>query len=134
MTMTPRGLRNNNPGNLRLSGDRWKGLRPVQTDKEFFQFTDMRYGYRAMFITLRNYRKKHGLKTLSLMIGRYAPSTENDTRAYLSSVCGELQVPTTYEPDVDDKGTMCRLAAAMSRVENGVPAVMADIEAGWDMI
>ena len=45
---TPRGLRNNNPGNLRLSGDRWKGLRPVQTDKEFFQFTDMRYGYRAM--------------------------------------------------------------------------------------
>lgn len=62
------------------------------------------------------------------------PSTENDTRAYLSSVCGELQVPTTYEPDVDDKGTMCRLAAAMSRVENGVPAVMADIEAGWDMI
>lgn len=70
--MTPRGLRNNNPGNLRLSGDRWKGLRPVQTDKEFFQFTDMRYGYRAMLITLRNYRKKHGLKTLSLMIGRYA--------------------------------------------------------------
>lgn len=31
-----RGLRNNNPGNLRLSKDKWQGLRLVQTDKEFF--------------------------------------------------------------------------------------------------
>lgn len=129
-----RGLRNNNPGNLRLSGDKWKGLRPAQTDKAFFQFTSMEYGYRAMLITLQNYRRKHGCRTLASIIGRYAPATENNTSAYLARVCSELQVPATCEPQVDDKQMMCRLAAAMSRVENGVPAVMRDIEAGWDLI
>lgn len=34
----PRGLRNNNPGNIRLSKDKWQGLRERQEDKEFFQF------------------------------------------------------------------------------------------------
>lgn len=129
-----RGLRNCNPGNLRLSKDKWKGLRPVQTDKDFFQFVDMPHGYRAMLITLQNYRRKHGCRTIAAMIKRYAPATENNTSAYLSRVCNDLQVPTTYEPDVSDKQVMCALAAAMSRVENGVPAVMRDIEAGWNLI
>lgn len=132
--MTPRGLRNNNPGNLRLSKDKWKGLRPIQSDKEFFQFTEMKWGYRAMLMTLRNYRKRHGCKSLASIINRYAPATENNTSGYLSRVCSELQVPATYEPDVDDKQTMCALAAAMSQVECGVPAVMSDIEAGWDLL
>ena len=44
----PRGIRNCNPGNIRLSGDKWKGLRPRQTDGEFCQFTDMAHGYRAL--------------------------------------------------------------------------------------
>ena len=59
-----RGLRNNNPGNLRLSKDKWKGLRPVQADKDFFQFVDMQHGYRAMLITLQNYRRKHGCRSV----------------------------------------------------------------------
>ena len=45
-----------------------------------------------------------------------------------------MQVPNTYVPDINDKATMCAFAAAISRVENGVPAVMADIEAGWDLL
>lgn len=45
-----------------------------------------------------------------------------------------MQVPTTYVPNVEDKGTMCALAAAISVVENGIPAVMADVEAGWDLL
>ena len=129
-----RGLRNNNPGNLRLSKDKWKGLRPVQADKDFFQFVDMPHGYRAMLITLQNYRRKHGCRSVASIITRYAPATENNTSSYLSRVCNELQVPTTYEPDVADKQVMCALAAAMSRVENGVPAMMRDIEAGWNLI
>ena len=129
-----RGLRNNNPGNLRLSKDKWKGLRPAQADKDFFQFVDMPHGYRAMLITLQNYRRKHGCRSVASIIKRYAPATENNTSSYLSRVCNELQVPTTYEPDVADKQVMCALAAAMSRVENGVPAMMRDIEAGWNLI
>ena len=37
-------------------------------------------------------------------------------------------------PDINDKGTMCALAAAISQVENGVPAVMDDVEKGWELL
>lgn len=132
--MIPRGLRNNNPGNIRITKDKWKGLRPVQEDKEFFQFSDMKWGYRALIRTLQNYRRRHGCQTIADFIRRWAPSTENNTSGYISRVCKEMQVPTTYVPDVEDKTTMCAFAAAISQVENGVPAVMSDIEAGWEAL
>lgn len=132
--MIPRGLRNNNPGNIRITKDKWKGLRPVQEDKEFFQFTEMKWGYRALIRTLQNYRRRHGCQTIADFIRRWAPSTENNTGGYISRICREMQVPTTYVPDVEDKTTMCAFAAAISQVENGVPAVMSDIEAGWEAL
>ena len=130
----PRGIRNNNPGNLRRTGDRWQGLRPVQDDPDFFQFEAPEWGYRALIKTLQNYRCLHGLQSVKEMITRWAPPTENDTAAYVRSVCREMQVPSTCVPDVDDKGTMCALAAAISEVENGVPAVMSEIEEGWELL
>ena len=130
----PRGLRNCNPGNIRISTDKWIGLREEQTDKEFFQFEEMRWGYRALIRTLQNYRRKHGLQTIAEMIGRWAPHTENNTSGYISRVCKEMQVPSSYVPNVEDKGTMCALAAAISEVENGVPAVMSEIEEGWELL
>ena len=50
----PRGIRNNNPLNIR-KGNNWKGERPNQTDKEFEEFESMQMGLRAAFILLRNY-------------------------------------------------------------------------------
>lgn len=132
--MIPRGLRNNNPGNIRITKDKWKGLRPVQEDKEFFQFSDMKWGYRALIRTLQNYHRLHGCRTIADYINRWAPEHENNTSGYISRVCKEVQVPTTYVPDVEDKTTMCAFAAAISQVENGVPAVMSDIEAGWEAL
>lgn len=129
-----RGLRNNNPGNIRLSKDKWQGLRAVQTDKEFFQFETMAHGYRALIRTLQNYRKLHKCQTIADFISRYAPKIENDTAGYIQRVCREMQVPTTYVPDVNDKATMCSFAAAISQVENGVPAVMDDIYSGWELL
>lgn len=132
--MTARGLKNCNPGNLRRTKDRWQGLRPQQTDKEFFQFTDMAHGYRAMMITLQNYVRKHGCRTMASIIKRYAPPTENNTSAYLAYVCNEMGVPTTYEPDLHDKATMCALVSAMSRMENGADANPDEVEAGWMLL
>lgn len=129
-----RGLRNNNPGNLRLSKDKWQGLRAVQTDKAFFQFETMAHGYRALIRTLQNYRKLHKCQTIEDFISRYAPKIENNTAGYIQRVCREMQVPTTYVPDVNDKATMCNFAAAISQVENGVPAVMADVYSGWELL
>lgn len=45
-----------------------------------------------------------------------------------------MQVPNSYVPDINDKVTMCAFAAAISQVENGAPAVMADIEKGWELL
>ena len=130
----PRGLRNCNPGNIRLSKDKWKGLRDVQTDMDFFQFTEMKWGYRALLKVLRNYRNLHGCQTLADMIKRYAPDSENNTNAYISAVCGRLGIPPFFVPDVDNKAAMCMIASAISFVENGVAAEMEDIADGWDLL
>ena len=141
MNMTPRGIRNNNPGNLRRSNDNWQGLASEQTDPQFFQFTAPEWGYRALIKTLQTYRRKHGLQTIAELISRWAPANENNTSAYIRSVCREMQMPSTYVPDVEDKGTMvedkgtmCALAAAISKHENGVDAVMEDVERGWELL
>lgn len=132
--MESRGLRNCNPGNLRRTDDRWKGLRAVQTDKDFSQFTDMAHGYRALMITLRNYARRRGCRTMADIIRRYAPPAENDTPAYLAYVCGKMNVLPTCEPDLEDKPTLCALASAISRMENGVEAKPEEVEAGWKLI
>lgn len=134
MTTLPRGLRNCNPGNIRITKDKWQGLREVQTDKSFFQFIEMRWGYRALMRTLQNYRKRHGCMTIADFINRWAPPSENNTGSYISRVCREMRVPNSYVPDVDDKDAMCAFAAAISQVENGVPAVMEDVVAGWELL
>lgn len=130
----PRGLRNCNPGNIRITKDKWQGLREEQTDKAFFQFKEMKWGYRALIRTLQNYRKRHKCHTVADFISRWAPQTENNTSGYIRRVCAEMQVPSVYVPDVDDKATMCAMAAAISQVENGVPAVRTDVEAGWELL
>lgn len=129
-----RGIRNNNPGNIRITKDKWQGLREKQEDKAFFQFTEMKWGYRALIRTLQNYRLKWGCKTISDFINRWAPPVENNTSGYISRVCKEMQVPNSYVPDINDKATMCAFASAISQVENGVPAVMADVEKGWELL
>ena len=132
--MKPRGLRNCNPGNIRITKDEWKGLREEQTDKEFFQFESMAWGYRALIKTLQNYRKLHDCWTIGDFIRRYAPPTENHTTAYIRTVCEKMGVPPAYIPYTDDKLTMCMLAAAISYVENGVLAEMEEVVKGWDLL
>lgn len=130
-----RGLRNNNPGNIRLSRTTvWQGEVRPSRDKAFCQFRTMAYGYRALIKLLQNYRRTGGCRTISDFIHRWAPPVENNTSAYISRVCREMQVPSTYQPDVGDRTTMCAFAAAISRVENGVPAVMEDVTAGWRLV
>lgn len=129
-----RGLRNCNPGNIRITKDKWQGLREKQEDKSFFQFTEMKWGYRALIRTLQNYRLKWGCQTIADFINRWAPATENNTSGYISRVCREMQVPNSYIPNINDEATMCAFAAAISQVENGVPAVMADIQKGWELL
>lgn len=132
--MGARGLRNNNPGNIRLSRTLWQGeVRPSQ-DKSFCQFRGMDYGYRALIKLLQNYRTLNACRTMADFINRWAPPVENNTSGYIRRVCAEMQVPANHVPDIREKATMCAFAAAISQVENGVPAVMTEVEAGWNLL
>lgn len=117
----PRGIRNNNPGNIRW-GDDWRGLVPdaQRTDKSFCQFTSTEYGIRAMIIILRNYQRKRGLKTVADIINRWAPPVENNTLAYINSVAKSVGVKPYQAIDVMDSRVMIPLLEAIITHENGV--------------
>ena len=132
--MEPRGIRNCNPGNIRITKDKWQGLREVQEDKEFFQFRAMKWGYRALLRTLQNYRKRHGCETLADFIRRYAPPSENNTMSYIRFVANKLGVSPDWIPNVEDKASMCMMAYAISFFENGVEPQMEEISEGWDLL
>jgi hypothetical protein len=81
-----RGIRNNNPGNIRLSKDKWQGLAPSQPDKEFFTFENPVYGIRAIARLLIKYQDDYSLHTVREFISRWAPASENNTEAYVMRV------------------------------------------------
>lgn len=126
-----RGLDNCNPGNIRLSGVRYKGEVRPSRDPEFRQFRSMAWGYRAVFVLLDTYRRRYGIDTLRGMISRWAPPAENRTDAYIRAVVRETGLAADRKLSTRDRGTMVPVAAAISRVENGVAAVPDDVEAGW---
>lgn len=133
----PRGLRNNNPGNIRNSeATEWNGEVEPSAKKDFVfeEFEDRPHGYRALIRLLQNYRRRHGCQTIADFIRRWAPSNENNTAGYITRVCQEMQVPSVYVPDVDDKLMMIAFASAISLVENGVPAIRSEVEAGWELL
>ena len=132
--MTARGLRNNNPGNIRINGDLFQGEVRPSKDKSFKQFTTMAYGYRAMFKILSNYFKNYKLDTIRKMIIRWAPQKENHTEAYIKAVSDYAGIPADDPINVNDREQMIRIVAGMSRGENGREAEMSDIIAGWEML
>lgn len=127
----PRGLRNNNPGNIRKNNIVYAGEVVPSRDDSFKQFTTMAYGYRAIFVVLHTYARRYGLDTIAKMIARYAPANENHTEAYINAVAESAGVPAHGHVTSTNCDVMIPIVATMSRVENGVPAVMADVEAGW---
>ena len=132
--MTARGLRNNNPGNIRINNDLFQGeVRPSE-DKSFKQFTTMAYGYRAMFKILSNYFKNYKLDTIRKMIIRWAPQKENHTEAYIKAVSDYAGIPADDPINVNDREQMIRIVAGMSKVENGVEADMSDVIDGWNLL
>ena len=72
--MIPRGLRNNNPLNIRHNADVFQG--EIQgTDKSFKTFSTLPFGYRAAFVTLATYNAR-GQNTIEKIISRWVPPIE----------------------------------------------------------
>ena len=136
--ITPRGIRNNNPLNIRKGSD-WKGERPDQTDKAFEEFTSMEYGIRAGFIILRKYMTGYNgltqkFNTIEKMISRWAPTIENNTAAYISQVSKMTGIPATLKISFSQRSFMVAIVDAMIFVECGQHVDKQLIESAYDMV
>jgi len=119
-TTTPaRGIRNNNPGNLRRSNDPWQGLAEQQTDGDFFVFKSPVYGIRALARTLISYQDKHNLRTIRTLITRWAPAAENNTEAYIKAVAWESGRDPEQTLDLHTYADLQPIVTAIIRHENG---------------
>lgn len=121
MKAKPRGIRNHNPGNIELGGDRWQGLAPKaqQTDGRFAVFNTPAYGIRALCRILITYQDDHKLNTVRKVINRWAPSSENNTDSYVSAVCNAVDVGPDEPLDLQEYHTLRPFAEAIIRHENG---------------
>ena len=119
----PRGIRNNNPGNIRLSGVKWQGQKPQQEDVSFVEFTAPVFGLRALMRLMLTYHIKYRLDTIESIINRFAPPYENATDHYIFSVAKRMGVGRGVVVDVTAKHVLTGLARAITLHENGRPPV-----------
>lgn len=128
-----RGLRNNNPGNIRRSRVRYQGEVRPSRDADFKEFETMAYGYRAMFVLLDTYSSRYGLHTIRSMLNRYAPPEENLTESYIRFVSDYSGILPDEPIDTRCQGDMIPIVSAMSKIENGVSANRDEVLQGWDL-
>lgn len=124
--MTARGIRNKNPGNIRHDTDGYCDWQHVECndatreDKSFCTFDSMVYGIRALIKTLITYTTKRGCKSVYDIIHRWAPTNENNTQAYINSVCKRVGVEPREELDFKADPTLyLDIAKAIAFHENG---------------
>ena len=124
-----RGIRNNNPGNLRYTAIPWQGkvsyaqnkdweINPSNVVKEFEQFVNMAYGIRAMAIDITGDVKENNY-SLAQLIYEYAPPHENDTTAYIQTVKQRAGIADANAPLQFTFLSLSEVLRAMIMMENG---------------
>ena len=126
-----RGYQNKNPGNIRLTSDVWKG-EIKGTDKSFKTFKTMGWGYRAIFILLKSYRAEQW-DTIRKIISHYAPSSENDTLAYIKLVSSKAGISPDDKINFNDENLLKRIVSGISYQENGIIANPSEIDEGLNL-
>lgn len=134
----PRGISNNNPGNILISETDWEGEIPFteNSDNKFVQFEAYVYGVRAMIVLIQNhYMQKRGLNTVTDVVNQWSPGNLK----YVRFVATRLNVKDNA-PLSANKDTLKALVTAIADFENGIgsndkPAITeCDFEAAWSLI
>lgn len=136
--MEPRGIRNNNPLNIR-KGNNWKGERHPQTDPAFEEFETMVMGIRAGFKLLRNYitgysGKVKPINTIHKIVHRWAPMTENATGRYIDFVSKDAGIAPHAVIRYEDRKSMVAIVDAMIFVECGQRVSRDVIQSAYDLV
>jgi hypothetical protein len=120
-----RGIRNNNPGNIRGASYQWVG-EVGRDNRGFVIFDKPENGIRAMYRTLGTYRNKYeglqnvggkGFDTVHEIINRWAPPSENNTGAYVAHVASALGVAEHEAIPLEKYGELIKV---IIKHENGV--------------
>ena len=111
-----RAERNNNPGNLEFRGQ--AGAAPESGSGRFAKFNTQAEGVAALVKQLQRYGSR-GLDTLEEIIGTYAPSSENNTQAYIAALSKRLGVGGSDQLDLSDSNTLAQLVRGISTHEAG---------------
>lgn len=122
-----RGIRNFNPGNIEHNpANKWQGRMPraqmtpaQRAEKRFEVFKSPVWGIRAMCKLLINYQDFHGCDTVAKVINRWAPSTENNTTAYINAVATRMGVHPHEPINLHQYAMLHPCVLAIIQHENG---------------
>ena len=129
-----RGIRNNNPLNIRHDENNdWEGKRGVQTDKAFVQFDERVYGYRAAFVLIGNYILR-GMNTIKRIICRWAPPSDgNNTYSYIKHVSDTTGIGVETPLDFEEEEKMVEIVRSMAQIESGIIEEQAILKRAYGM-
>lgn len=135
MATLPRGLRNNNPLNLRKTNTEWKGKIIPGTDPDFEQFIDMLWGIRAAFINVRTLMRRTPGCNIKQLIYMWAPPADgNNTGEYVRQVETLSHYSQFTVLDFKNKELMVEVLWAMAAVECGQRILHVHFENAYEML
>lgn len=124
-----RGMRNNNPLNLRRTGINWKGEKKEVTDKDFEEFESLMWGLRAGLRNMRTIMSR-GNNTIGSLVSVWAPPSENQTSKYIDYVVRETGYSASQRLEFE-KDTMYPIVAAMCKMESNLTLNQDLYEEAW---
>ena len=128
----PRGIRNNNPGNLNFAGQAG-ATKEGGPNGRFAVFGSMQEGVAALVRQIGLYVKR-GRNTIRKILEVYAPPGENNTNAYIAAVSKALGIGPDDALDTENAQQVMGLVRAITNHENGKGFVSdADIAGGYQL-
>lgn len=126
----PRGVRNNNPGNIRVSSNQWQGKKPLSENTDaghtYEQFYIDRQGIRAIVRLLITYTERYQIASCRAIADRWAPAHENDSVSYAAGLAKSAGVSVDERIEVMNPAIMLGLVRGIIKNENGT-----NVGIGW---
>lgn len=121
----PRGLRNNNPGNIMAlpSGHMWDGQTGIDP-AGYAVFATPEAGMKAAATNLQSYSKLHGINTVSGVVSRWAPQAAgNNTGNYAAYIAQQMGVDPNQKLNMSDPSVQHGILSGIFSFENGPKAM-----------